>query len=242
MARRRGRQDREPADRRPRPPPQARQDRRRPLVFPPVQRQQEVADPQPQIAARPRNRQVAAETGRRHGREHGAGHDRAPRAQLRRSEEDQPRHHLLPGQGLRHRQPLREIARLRHDRAGCRRHVQRHRLRRPAAGQARPQLRRYRHRHADGDQHSGRPLQAAEDRPGPPPRSRDAGRDDPLHAGAVLAHPGERQGASARRLEQVEHGDWPRRRSTRARAAGRTITSMSSPAAATPTTGAAFSR
>ena len=40
--------------------------------------------------------------------------------------------------GFRHRQPVREEPRLRHDRAGRRRHVQRHRRSRPAAGQARP--------------------------------------------------------------------------------------------------------
>ena len=41
--------------------------------------------------------------------------------------EDQPRHHLLPGQGLWHRQPVRKEPRLRHDRAGRRRPDQRHR-------------------------------------------------------------------------------------------------------------------
>ena len=53
-------------------------------------------------------------------------------------QEDQPPHHLLPDQGLRHRQPARGGARLRHDRAGRRRPDQRHRLSRHAAGQARP--------------------------------------------------------------------------------------------------------
>ena len=46
------------------------------------------------------HRQGAAEEGRRHGREHGAGHDGAPRARLRRGEEGQPRHHLLPVKGF----------------------------------------------------------------------------------------------------------------------------------------------
>ena len=48
-----------------------------------------------------------------------------------------PRHHLLLDPGVRHRQPVREGPRLRHDRAGRRRHDQRHRRDRPAAGQAR---------------------------------------------------------------------------------------------------------
>ena len=44
----------------------------------------------------------------------------------------QPRHHLRPGEGFRRRQPVREQPRLRHDRAGLRRHVQRDRRRRTA--------------------------------------------------------------------------------------------------------------
>ena len=56
--------------------------RQRPLVFPPVQRQQEIADVQSEVAARARDRQRAAEEGRCHGREHGARHDRAPRPRL----------------------------------------------------------------------------------------------------------------------------------------------------------------
>ena len=35
---------------------------------------------------------------------------------------------------------------------------------------------------------------------------RDAGRDDPLHAGAVLAHPADRQGAAARRQRPLAAG------------------------------------
>ena len=38
-----------------------------------------------------------------------------------------PRHHLRAGEGVRRRQPVREESRVRHDRAGLRRHVQRHR-------------------------------------------------------------------------------------------------------------------
>ncbi len=78
-----------------------------------------------------------AAQGRRLRGEHGARHDRASRPRLRRGERTQPRHHLLPGEGLRHRQPLREEPRVRHDRAGDRRNDQRDRRERPHAGEAR---------------------------------------------------------------------------------------------------------
>ena len=55
-------------------------------------------------------------------------------------------------------QPLRAQPRLRHDRAGRGRHDEHHRRAGWAADQARPFARRHRHRHADGDQHSGRAL------------------------------------------------------------------------------------
>src|SRR5207247_1465007 len=48
-----------------------------------IQRQQEIADAGPEIAARAGDRPRAAEKSRCHGREHGARHDRAPRARLR---------------------------------------------------------------------------------------------------------------------------------------------------------------
>ena len=150
VVRRRGGQDREPGAGRSRPPAAPRQARRRPVVLPPVQRQQEVDNVEPEIAEGARDRQGDDEEGRHHGREHGAGDDRAPRPRLRVGQEDQPSHHLLPGQGLRNRQPAREGARLRHDRAGRGRPDQRHRRARPAAGQAGPELWRHRHRHADG--------------------------------------------------------------------------------------------
>ena len=60
--------------------------------------------------------------------------------------------------GFGDRQPVREKPRLRHDRAGGGRHDQRHRLWRPAAGQAGAVLRRHRNRHADGDQHPRPPC------------------------------------------------------------------------------------
>ncbi len=115
----------------------------------------------------------------------------------------EPGDHLLPGQGFWRRQPVREKPRLRHDRAGGRWPDQRHRLRRPAAGQAGPVVRRHRHRHADGDQHPRRAAQARPHRQGTAASDRDAGRDDPLHAGAVFAHPAERPGPIARRQRPV---------------------------------------
>ncbi len=157
---------------------------------------------------------------------------------LRRGEEDQPRHHLLPDQGIRHRQPLREEPRLRHDRAGRRRHDQHHRLCRPPAGEARHLVRRHRHRHADGDQHSRRAVQASKDRRGPPPAGRHAGRHGPLHARAVLAHAGHGQGRAARRHRSVRcRAASSPTRSIRASQAGRTTTSTCSAAAPIPSTG-----
>src|SRR6202451_4012422 len=74
------------------------------------------------------------------------------------------------------------------------------------AGKAGPHLWRHRRRHADGDQPPIGALQAHQDRPGPPPPGRDAGRDDPLHARAVLAHAGFRQGPRPRRQRPVAAG------------------------------------
>ena len=70
-----------------------------------------------------------------------------------------------------------------------------------------PSLWRHRHRHADGDQHPRRAATSgSQDRPGPAPAGGDAGRDDPLHARAVLAHPADRQGAAARRQRRSQPG------------------------------------
>ncbi len=52
----------------------------------------------------------------------------------------------------------------------------------------------------------GRPASARPHRQGPAATGGDAGRDDPLYAGAVLAHPAERQGPTARRQQPVEPG------------------------------------
>ena len=101
-------------------------------------------------------------------------------------------------------QPVRKEPRLRHDRAGRGRPDQRHRRRRPSAGQARPVLWRHRHRHADGDQHLGGIAPARPHRQRPAAAGGDAGRDGPLHAGAVFAHPAQRQGPTARRQQPVE--------------------------------------
>ena len=183
-----------------------------------------------------RDRQGDAEKGRRHGREHGARHDRAPRARLRVGQEDQPAHHLLPHQGLRARQPVGEGARLRHDRAGRRRPDQRHRLARPAAGQARPQLWRHRHRHADGGDDPRRAARAQPHRPGPPPRNRDAGRDDPLHAHLLRDDGAHRQAGAAPRRQAVGRQQRARRPLPVPRAAAPTTISTSPPAAPIPST------
>ena len=67
-----------------------------------------------------------------------------------------------------------------------------------------PLVRRHRHRHADGDQHPGGALPARPNRQGPAPTGGDAGCDDPLYAGAILAHPAQRQGPTAWRQQPVE--------------------------------------
>ena len=194
LARRRGRQDREPEDGRSCPAGAAGKEPRRPVVFPHVQCEQEIAGDRSQVAARAGHRQGAAEEGRRRRREHGAGHDRAPGPRLRRGEETQPGPHLLLDPGVRHRQPVREGAGLRHDRAGRRRPDQRHRRDRSAAGQARPELRRHRHRDADGDHDSGGAVRAPADRSGAAPAGRHAGRDAALHAHLLRGAGAHREG------------------------------------------------
>ena len=57
------------------------------------------------------------------------------------------------GQRVRRRQPVRKEPGVRHDRAGLRRHVQRHRRSGRTADAAGHFARRHRHRHADGDHH-----------------------------------------------------------------------------------------
>src|SRR5262249_57649850 len=108
LVRRRGGQDREPGAGRSRTPAASRQARRRPVVLPPVQRQQEVDNVEPEIAKGTRNRQGDDQEGRYRGRKHGTRDDRAPWPGLRIGQEDQPSYHLLPDQGLRDRQPARE--------------------------------------------------------------------------------------------------------------------------------------
>ena len=188
-----------PEDRRSRPPAARRPAGRRPVLLPGVQRQQEVDHRQPEIAARIGTGEGPAAQGRRLRREHGARHDRTSRPWLRRGARTQPRHHLLPGEGLRHRQPVREEPRLRHDRAGDRRHDQRDRREGPHAGEARSVARRHRHRHDDGDHHPRCVVSSRRDRRGPSAAGGDAGRDAALHAHQLL-HPGaHRQGGGARR-------------------------------------------
>ena len=100
-------------------------------------------------------------------------------------------------------QPVREEPRLRHDRAGLRRHDEHHRRARRPPDQAGPDARRHRHRHADGDQHPGRALQAQAHRQGRAAAGGDAGRDAALHPQRASAHqartgkPAPRAGAQA---------------------------------------------
>ena len=150
-----------------------------------------------------------------------------------------PRHHLCPGQGFRRGQPVREEPRLRHDRAGLRRHDEHHRRAGRAADQARPVARRHRHRHDDGDQHPGRALRAPRHRPGQAPPGGDAGRDAALHPHRVSGAGGIGQAArrnGSRSATAVAAG----RHLSRARRAAPTTGSTSSPAR--PITGTGCSR
>ena len=164
------------------------------------------------------------EEGRRRRREHGAGHDRAPRPRLRRGEEAQPAPHLLLDPGVRHRQPVRKGPGLRHDRPGRRRPHQRHRRDRSTAGQARPELRRHRHRDADGDHDPGRAGRAPADRPGAAAAGRHAGRDAALHAHLLRGPGAHRQGGATTRRED-RHGQQ------------RALRPLSSASPSAPTTG-----
>ena len=103
-----------------------------------------------------------ASQGRRDGGEFRARRDRAAGARLRRDPQDQSVDHLLPGEGLRRRQPVREEPRLRHDRAGLRRHDEHHRRARRPPAEARAVAGRHRHRHAAGDLHPGRAVRRKE--------------------------------------------------------------------------------
>ena len=183
---------------------------------------------QPEIAARAGAGEGPAAQGRCMRGEHGTGHDRAAGPRLRRwCGRAEPGHHLLPGEGLRHRQPVREEPRLRHDRAGHRRDDQRDRREGPHAGEARPVARRHRHRDDDGDHHPRRTVQAGRDRRGPSAAGGDAGRDAALHAHQLL--PPRR--AAARRWNATARipaaAAMRRRGCIRARRAGRTTTSGS---------------
>ncbi len=127
--------------------------------------------------------------------------DRAARPRPRRDPRDQPLDHLLPDQGLRRRQPVREEPRVRHDRAGGRRADEHHRRGGRPALQARRDDRRHRHRHADGDLHPRRLCPPAAHRPGRASAARDAGRDPALHPQRLHLHGAHRQGRAARRIE-----------------------------------------
>ena len=149
-----------------------------------------------------------------------------------------PRHHLCPGQGLWRGQPLREEPRLRHDRAGLRRHDEHHRRARRAADQARRLARRHRHRHGDGDQHPGRALRAPRHRPGQAAPGGDAGRDAALHPLRVSDAGDSRPGRTPQQQPE-QHGAVGDL--SRARRAAPTTGSMSFPARRTTGTGCSSS-
>ena len=130
------------------------------LLFHDLQRQQAVGHGQPEIGPRPGAGQADGEEGRCLRRELRARRDRAARPRLRRRQRDQSEHRLCPDQGFRRRQPVREGPGVRPDRAGRGRGDEHHRRARRQAGQARPDDRRHRHRHADGIQHRQRAVRS----------------------------------------------------------------------------------
>ncbi len=127
LARRGGGEDRKSQDGRSWTPAAPGSAGRRPVLFPRVQREQEVDHAEPEIAAWPATGKRHAATGGRVRRELRARDDRAAGSRLRRGARCQSADHLRAGEGLRRGQPVREKPGVRHDRAGLRRHVQRHR-------------------------------------------------------------------------------------------------------------------
>ena len=142
-----------------------------------------------------------AQEGRHLLRELRPRRDRAAGAWTRRDPRHQPVDHLLPDQGLRRRQPVREEPGVRHDRPGRRRADEHHRRGGRPALQARLHHRRHRHRHADGDLRARRLCAAAAHRPGRASAARDAGRDPALHPQCVHLHGTHRQAGAARRIK-----------------------------------------
>ncbi len=93
--------------------------------------------------------------------------------------------------------PYEKRSRVRPDRPGRRRGDEHHRRARRPADQARPDDRRYRHRHADGVQHCQRAVRSRAHRQGTPAAGGDAGFDHALQPQRVH-HPGpHRQGGAA---------------------------------------------
>ena len=171
-------------------------------VFPAVQRQQEVDHGQPEGPEGLALVKDLASQGRRDGGEFRPRRDRAAGPWRGRDPQAQPVDHLLPGQGLRRGQPVREEPRVRHDRAGLRRHDEHHRRARRPPAEAGPVAGRYRHRHAAGDLHSRRAVSAQGDRPGRSPAGGDAGCDAALHPHRVRRTAPHRQGGAARGGQQ----------------------------------------
>ena len=133
-----------------------------------------------------------------------------------------PRHHLRPGQGLRRRQPVREGAGVRPDRAGRGRRDEHHRRAGRPADQARPDDRRHRHRHADGVQHRQRAVRPHAHRQGQ--RLQVAMQDSIMHYSRSGFISQARTGKAAPRRPRL-----PTRRAASFRASrkARTITSIS---------------
>ena len=114
--------------------------------------------------------------------------------------------------------------------------------RRPAV-QARRDHRRHRHRDADGDLDPRRLRPPLADRPGRASASRDAGRGAALHPQRVHVHGADRRQGRRRAPDRRRSAAATRPSACiRARAAGRTTTCTSTPAAPTPSTGTACSR
>ena len=151
------------------------QEQRQP-VLPDPERQQA----QPDAQSQDRRRQGSVPQGDRPvgraGGEFRAGRARSPRVRLRSPEQDQPATHLRHHQGLRHLRALQRLQELRAGRPGHGRGDERHRLPRKSADLRLSGDRRFRHRHAHGDRHSGSAAAAPCDRPRPARRGVDAGR------------------------------------------------------------------
>ena len=204
VAGRRGGEGREPEGRRSRPRDPGRA-RRRLVLFPDLQRQQEIAGDRPEVGGRQEDRPRSCRQGRRVRGELRARRDRAAGARLRRRLQDQSRHRLRPGEGLRRGQPVREQPGVRHDRTGGGRRDEHQRRARRPPDQARADAGRHRHRHAARHLHPGRALREEDHRQGPAHPDRHAGRDAALHP-PRLRHAGPRGRPRQARRRSIDLG------------------------------------